>query len=76
MGSKTRPSNECRDNDADERKMAWAKGLRARYDKVAQKALPDRFRDLLEQVDDAESCKRWPQVASRKPCSDAPQRSP
>jgi hypothetical protein len=58
MGSKTSPPDECRDNDADERKRAWAKGLRARYDKVAQKALPERFRDLLEQVDDAESRKR------------------
>ena len=62
MGSQTRPPDECRDNDADERKRAWAKGLRARYDKVAQKALPERFRDLLEQVT---SSVRWPGLLSR-----------
>lgn len=43
----------CR--DADERHTAWGTGLRARYDDVAQEPMPDRFRDLLKQLEDAES---------------------
>jgi hypothetical protein len=58
MGSKAKPSDKRRDNDADERKMAWAKGLRARYDRVKREPVPDRFRDLLKRIDDAESHKR------------------
>jgi hypothetical protein len=58
MGSKLKPSDKRRDNDADERKMAWAKGLRSRYAKVAKEPVPNSFRDLLERIEDAESRKR------------------
>lgn len=43
---------------ADEQHMAWGTGLRARYDKVVQEPMPDRFRDLLKQLEDAESRQR------------------
>jgi predicted metal-dependent hydrolase len=58
MGSRSNPPDEPRDHDADERETAWAKGLRARYDQVARESLPDRLRDLLEKLEDAESRKR------------------
>jgi hypothetical protein len=38
--------------------MAWAKGLRSRYAKIAKEPVPNSFRDLLEQIEDAESRKR------------------
>jgi hypothetical protein len=58
MGSKAKPPDESRDRDGNEREMAWAKGLKARYDKVAQQPVPDRFRDLLRRIDDADSRER------------------
>jgi hypothetical protein len=39
----------------DEREMAWGAGLRAKYDAVAREPLPDRFRELLEQLDEVEA---------------------
>jgi hypothetical protein len=44
--------------DHDERETAWGAGLRVRYDEVAHEPLPDRFRDLLEQLEEAESRRR------------------
>lgn len=42
------------DNDNDDRELAWGMGLRSKYDEVAQELLPDLFRDLLEQLENAE----------------------
>lgn len=58
MGLKEKPPVKRRDNDADERKMAWAKGLRARYDKVRREPVPNQFRNLLKRIDAADSRKR------------------
>ena len=42
--------------DGDERREAvWARVLKTRYGEVAQEPMPDRFRELLEQLEDAES---------------------
>ena len=46
--------SERRDSDKSEREMAWSKGLRSHYDQVSHEPLPDRFGELLEQLDDAE----------------------
>jgi hypothetical protein len=58
MGSGEKPPDARRDHDAYERESAWAAGLKARYDEVAEKPLPDKFRELLERIEDAESRKR------------------
>jgi len=42
----------------DTREETWARVLKARYGEVAQEQMPDRFRELLEQLEDAESRKR------------------
>jgi hypothetical protein len=44
--------------EADDRHVAWGTGLRARYDEVAHEPVPERFRDLLKQLADAESRQR------------------
>ena len=54
MGQKKKRSDRRRDHESDERRMAWAKGLRARYDKVAQEPVPEKFRKLLRQIDETE----------------------
>jgi hypothetical protein len=41
----------------DEREIAWAAGLRVKYDRVAH-PLPDTLLDLLKRLADAESRKR------------------
>jgi hypothetical protein len=55
MGSKAEPSDKRQDDCADERQNAWKAGLKAQYDAVANEPLPDRFRTLLELLDDTES---------------------
>lgn len=57
MGSKADRSNKRQDDCADERQNAWKAGLKTQYDAVASEPLPDRFRALLEQLDDTESRK-------------------
>lgn len=32
----------------------WARALKVGYDEVAQEPVPDRFRELLERLEDAE----------------------
>lgn len=54
MGSNEKPPDGYRDHDADQREMAWARGLRAGYDRLAQESLPDRFRELMEQLENME----------------------
>ena len=54
MGSREKPPDRHRDDDANEREMAWGKGLRASYNRVTQEPLPDRFNELLERLEDAE----------------------
>lgn len=46
------------ENDNDDRNLAWAWGLRSGYDMVTEEPVPDRFRDLLEQLAEAESRER------------------
>lgn len=58
MRSKAKPPDKRRNDDADKRKMAWAKGLRSRDAKVVEEPVPNSFRDLLERIEDAESRKR------------------
>lgn len=58
MGLKAEPPDERRDDHADERRTAWAAGLRAKYDEVAQEPVPDKFLELLEDLADAESRQR------------------
>jgi hypothetical protein len=38
----------------DSREETWARVLKAGYGEVAQEPMPDRFRELLEQLEDAE----------------------
>jgi hypothetical protein len=38
----------------EDREAAWAAGLRSNYNEVAREPLPDRFRDLLEQLDEVD----------------------
>ena len=38
---------------ADARQPEWADGLRQLYDSVVDEPLPDTFKDLLDQLDDA-----------------------
>lgn len=46
---------EKRPDDGDEeRQLAWAAGLKARFDAVAQAPLPDEFLHLLERIEEAE----------------------
>ena len=40
--------------DDDTREETWARVLRARYGEVAQEQMPERFRELLERLEDAE----------------------
>ena len=47
-------------DDADTREKTWARVLRARFGEVAKEPMPDRFRELLEQLEDAESPDRCP----------------
>ena len=44
-----------RDDSEDDRATAWAAGLGAKYNEVAEEPLPDKFRELLEQLEDADS---------------------
>ena len=41
--------------DDDRREAVWARVLRIRYGEVAREPIPDRFRELLERLEDAES---------------------
>jgi hypothetical protein len=41
--------------DDDTREETWARVLKAGYGEVAQEPMPDRFRELLEQLEDAEA---------------------
>ncbi len=41
-------------SDDDTREETWARVLKARYGEVAQEPMPDRFRELLERLEDAE----------------------
>lgn len=41
--------------DDDTREETWARVLKARYREVAQEPMPDRFRELLERLQDVES---------------------
>jgi ADP-heptose:LPS heptosyltransferase len=47
-----------RHDDDDSREATWARVLKANYDEAVQEPMPDRFRELLEQLKDAESRKR------------------
>jgi hypothetical protein len=38
-------------------KLAWAAGLKAGFKAICQEPMPDRFLDLLKQLEDAESRK-------------------
>lgn len=42
-------------SDDERREEVWARVLRSRYADVAQQPMPDRFRELLDQLEDAES---------------------
>jgi hypothetical protein len=42
-------------SDDDTRKETWARVLKAGYGEVAQEPMPNRFRKLLERLEDAES---------------------
>jgi hypothetical protein len=42
-------------HDEDSREETWARVLKACYGAAAQEPVPDRFRELLEELDDAES---------------------
>lgn len=45
--------------DDDERREAvWARVLKSRYGEVAQQPMPDRFRELLDLLEDAETRER------------------
>ena len=41
--------------DDDTREETWARVLKVGYGEFAQEHMPDRFRELLERLDDAES---------------------
>lgn len=58
MGRKTNPADDRRDNGDDDREIAWGAGLKGGYDEVAHEPLPDRFVDLLKQLEDAEASER------------------
>lgn len=57
--------NVLRHDDDDTREETWARVLKAGYGEVAQEPMPDRFRELLERLEDAESHKRL----AMRPCS-------
>jgi hypothetical protein len=42
-------------DDGDTREETWARALRVGYGEVAQEPMPDRFRTLLERLEDVES---------------------
>ena len=42
-------------NGDDTRNETWARVLKARYSEVAHEPMPDRFRELLERLQDTES---------------------
>lgn len=42
-------------DDGDTREETWARALRVGYGQVAQEPMPDRFRKLLERLENAES---------------------
>lgn len=42
----------------DSREAVWSRVLKTNYDEVVQEPVPDRFRELLEQLEDAESRER------------------
>ena len=44
--------------DDDNQEETWARVLKAGFGKVTQEQMPDRFRELLEQLEDAEERKR------------------
>lgn len=44
-------SNERGRNSARQRPPEWADGLKQLYDSVVEEALPDSFKDLLDQLD-------------------------
>jgi hypothetical protein len=52
------PPDERRACDFDQCKPAWSAGLKAGYSKVAHEPMPDKFRELLKELEDAESRKR------------------
>jgi len=35
--------------------IPWAAGIRAKFEEVGKEPLPDRFRDLLKQLEDVDS---------------------
>jgi hypothetical protein len=48
-----------RQHDGDDsREATWARVLKANYDEAVQGPMPDRIRELLDQLKDAESRKR------------------
>jgi hypothetical protein len=42
-------------DDGDTREETWARALKVGYGEVAQEPMPDRFRKLLERLEDEES---------------------
>jgi hypothetical protein len=42
-------------DDCDTREETWARALKVGYRDLAQEPMPDRFRKLLERLEDAES---------------------
>jgi hypothetical protein len=52
------PYRSRHDDDDDSRQATWARVLKANYDESVQEPMPDRFRELLEQLKEAESRKR------------------
>ncbi len=43
-------TNERRPNQVDRLDVAWTKRLRTAYEHLSEEPLPDRFRDLLEEL--------------------------
>ena len=40
--------------DGDTPQATWARALKVGYDELAQEQMPDRFRELLDRLEDAE----------------------
>lgn len=52
--AKMRTQNGLKCVGEDRREAVWARVLKTRYGEVVQEPMPDRFRELLEQLEDAE----------------------
>ena len=48
-------SYRLRYDDGDTREETWARALKVGYGEVAQEQMPDKFRKLLERLEDVES---------------------